>query len=472
MSYNILLVDDDANQSQIIEQVIQDKMHYNTRLVENGQDAVDIITSDDKNEIDLVILDLSMPGMDGIEVINAIKPVKPDLPIIVRTGHDDLDMIVSAMKAGATDFIKKLDDSEKLKELINKSIRAHVLHDELSLLRRSQDRGISFQDIIGSSPLINEMIAMGEKVALSNIPVLLEGESGSGKELMARSIHSASKRKDKPFIAVNCGAIPANLVESILFGHEKGAFTGAVYKTFGKFREAAGGTIFLDEIGELPLDIQVKLLRVLQDGEIDPVGSKIATKVDVRIISATNRNLTEEVRNSNFREDLFYRLNVFPIHVPSLRERNGDVGALIKYFISSFAASESKDIWGLSKDAEELLCNYSWPGNIRQLKNTIFRAVVLCDSNELKIIDFPQVSSAEGNPHELNISSDGAISLQKNALALQDEAGNIKSLSDLEKEIIEFALDHYNGHMSEVSRRLMIGRSTLYRKLSEYDIEH
>jgi len=291
MSYNILLVDDDVAQAHVIEQVIHDKMRYKTQLVENGQDAIDLLTSKDASGVDLVLLDIGLPGIDGIEVLNAIKPVKPNLPVIVRTGYDDLDLAVDAMKAGAVDFVQKMDSPEKLKRSIDGALRRHVLNSEMSMMKESRKgNSTSFDAIIGESPLIKEMIALGQKVSKSEIPVLLEGESGTGKELMARAIHASGDRAEKPFIAVNCGAIPENLVESILFGHEKGAFTGAVYKTFGKFREADGGTVFLDEIGELPADIQVKLLRVLQDGEIDPVGSKSSLKVDVRVISATNRS--------------------------------------------------------------------------------------------------------------------------------------------------------------------------------------
>lgn len=476
MTYNILLVDDDLSQINVLEAIVEDKMKYKATVVGSGQEAIDLLTANDAQDIDLVVLDLSMPGVDGISVLNAVKPVKPNLPIIVRTGHDDIDMVVAAMKAGAADFVMKLDEPERLQTSINNALRIHVLNDELSRLKRSIGGQISFSDIIGESPAVKEMIAYGNKVAASNIPVLLEGESGTGKEFMARAIHAASQRKDKPFIAVNCGAIPENLVESILFGHEKGAFTGAVYKTYGKFREADGGTIFLDEVGELTPDIQVKLLRVLQDGEIDPVGSTKPIKVDVRIISATNRELSQEVKERNFREDLFYRLNVFPIYVPPLRDRRGDIKMMIDHYYTCFAASEGKNITGLSRDAEEMLCKYEWPGNIRQLKNTIFRAIVLCEKEELTIEDFPQVSASIAMRNNPDSTMSGGLNGGRNAVPapnvvnLQEEDGNFRKLRDIEKDVIEMSLKRYNGRMSEISRRLGIGRSTLYRKISEYDL--
>jgi prepilin-type N-terminal cleavage/methylation domain-containing protein len=472
MSYKILLVDDDITQSRVVEQIIRDKTHYHTKLVENGQDAINILTSKDANDIDIVLLDLSMPGIDGVGVLNAVRPVRPNLPIIVRTGYDDIDMAVEAMKAGATDFIKKFDSPERLKKSIDTALRTHALNDEISVIRKTINGGTSFEDIIGESPAIKEMINLGKRVSTSDIPVLLEGESGSGKESMARAIHYASKRSDKPFVAVNCGAIPQNLVESILFGHEKGAFTGAIYKTYGKFREADGGTIFLDEVGELPLDIQVKLLRVLQDGEIDPVGSTKPIKVDVRIISATNKNLNDSVKNASFREDLYYRLNVFPVYVPPLRDRNGDVSLLIKHFINSCAKSESKNISGISPEAEELLCKYRWPGNIRELKNTIFRATVLCDTNALSLSDFPQIVSAVKNDIGIGFGNGMSKLSQANGLIMQKDSNDFRKLCDIEKDIIASALKYYNGRMSEVARKLGIGRSTLYRKLEEFGIEH
>lgn len=470
MSYNILVVDDDITQARVIENIIQDKLKYKTTVIDNGKEAIDVLTANDAQDIDLVILDLSMPGVDGVKVINEVKPVRPDLPIIVRTGYDDIDMAVNAMKAGATDFVKKLDEPERLQNCIHNALRIHVLNDEISRLKRTISGEITFSDIIGKSHAVKEMVALAEKVSNSNIPVLIEGKSGVGKELLARAIHAASHRKEKPFIAVNCGAIPDNLVESILFGHEKGAFTGALYKTSGKFREADGGTLFLDEIGELKPDIQVKLLRVLQNGEIEPVGSAKPVKVNVRIISATNSDLSKAIKDKTFREDLFYRLNAFPVHVPKLSERKEDIPLLIEHYRDIFSASEGKSIKGISKKALEMLVNYEWPGNIRQLKNTIFRAIVLCENEEIDTNHFSQILHSM-QQNETNQDNKFNPEQPAQNISVKSNDGNFRKLEDIEKDIIKSALIYYKNHMSEVARRLGIGRSTLYRKLDEYGLK-
>jgi DNA-binding NtrC family response regulator len=345
-----------------------------------------------------------------------------------------------------------------------------------------------FDDLIANSPAMRQVLRLGQRAAQSTIPILVEGESGVGKELIARAIQGCSERAGKPFITVNCGAIPENLIESILFGHERGAFTGATEKHLGKFQEADGGTLFLDEIGELRLDMQVKLLRALQENEIDPVGAKRPVKVDVRIISATNRDLAELSRDGRFREDLYYRLNVFPVMIPPLRERREDIPALAQYFVTRFAAEENKPVAGFTAEALELLNTYSWPGNVRQLENTIFRAVVLCDADALDVVDFPQIANAMGvTPRERPQTAIAAANDERapavrpvatatpsapaHALAALDESGHMRKLEELETEIIRMAIARYHGRMSEVARRLGIGRSTLYRKLKDLGLE-
>jgi DNA-binding NtrC family response regulator len=329
-------------------------------------------------------------------------------------------------------------------------------------------------------------VRLAERAAKSNIPILIEGESGVGKEVLARAIQGSSDRKGKPFVTVNCGAIPHNLVESILFGHEKGAFTGATERHLGKFVEANGGTLFLDEVGELPLDAQVKLLRAIQEGEVDPVGGKKSARVDIRLISATNKSLLDQVKRGEFREDLYYRLNVFPITLPPLRQRREDIPDLARGFLARFAAEEGRKLAGISAEAMNLIVGYNWPGNVRQLENTMFRAVVLADGDELGVAEFPQIA-AQMEGWEVRIPpappplsrSDGPqepppriIQMpvrDPNALELLT-GSDMRKLDELEREIITFALAHYRGHMSEVSRKLGIGRSTLYRKLKEYGL--
>jgi DNA-binding NtrC family response regulator len=344
-------------------------------------------------------------------------------------------------------------------------------------LKKETSGELTFDDLIGNASSMRSVVAMGERGAKANIPILITGESGVGKEVVARAIQGASERSGGPFITVNCGAIPENLVESILFGHEKGSFTGANAKHLGKFQEANGGTLFLDEVGELPLDMQVKLLRVLQEGEVDPIGSKRPVSVDVRIISATNRDLSDAVKAGTFREDLFYRLNVFPIEIPALRERREDIQALLDHFIKRFNAQERLNVRGASPETIELLKNFDWPGNVRQLENSIFRAVILSDGHTLQPQDFPQISGLapviSNKEASAMVSSDdsGDQSDDSNKFEIMDRDGHLRSLEEIERDLIEFAIETYSGHMSEVARRLGIGRSTLYRKVREHELD-
>jgi DNA-binding NtrC family response regulator len=329
-----------------------------------------------------------------------------------------------------------------------------------------------------------------KRAAASTIPVLIEGESGVGKELFARAIHGSGERKSKPFVAVNCGAIPDNLVESILFGHEKGAFTGATERHAGKFVEASGGTLFLDEVSELPLAAQVKLLRALQEGTVEAVGARKPVKVDVRIISATNRNLLDRVKSGHFREDLFYRLHVLPLMVPPLRMRREDIPHLVRHFLARFCAEENRHITAVSGEAMTHLSQLDWPGNIRQLENAVYRAVVMSEGDQLTPSDFPQLAGASS--HTISTTLDEPLIVEPpfhaaapgiasgneipmaplpspaiGALSMLSSDGEVRPLEELESEIIRFAISHYRGQMSEVARRLKIGRSTLYRKLDE-----
>jgi DNA-binding NtrC family response regulator len=319
--------------------------------------------------------------------------------------------------------------------------------------------------------------ALGARAGKSNIPVLITGESGVGKEVIARALHGASDRSGKPFVAVNCGALPVNLVESILFGHEKGSFTGATDKHLGKFAEASGGTLFLDEIGELPLDMQVKLLRALQEGEIDPVGSKRSVKVDVRILSATNRDLAEQVKAGSFREDLFYRLNVFPIEAPALRNRREDIPALVDHFVARFNVEEGKRVAGCTAETLALLQGFDWPGNVRQLENAVYRAIILADAPFLQPHDFPAISGLTApmdDAESASVAPHPAIDLPPlpdQPIRILDERGHLRTLEEIERDLIQHAIEVYAGHMSEIARRLGIGRSTLYRKVREQGLE-
>src|SRR6266850_1416897 len=408
MTQTILIVDDDPVQRRLLEAAIS-RMGLTTLTAPGGGPALDLMFSPRGELISLVVLDLMMPDVDGIQVLSKLRAVNQELPVLVLTAKGGIDSAVEAMRAGASDFLVKPASPERIKVSIGNALKLGVLSGEVTRLKKKQQNRLVFDDMIARSAGMRQVIRLGTRASQSSIPILIEGESGVGKELIARAIQGCSERAGKPFVTVNCGAIPENLIESILFGHEKGAFTGATDKHLGKFQEADGGTLFLDEIGELRLDMQVKLLRALQEGDIDPVGAKRPIKVDVRIISATNRDLNELTREGRFREDLYYRLNVFPVLIPPLRDRREDVHALAEYFVTRFAAEENKQVSGFTPEALALLDSYGWPGNVRQLENTIFRAVVLCDTDALDVVDFPQIASAMGvSPRERAQATAGA----------------------------------------------------------------
>ncbi|MFZ4808713.1 MAG: sigma-54-dependent transcriptional regulator [Hyphomicrobiaceae bacterium] len=497
MSKRVLIVDDEPAQRRILEEIIK-RLGFETRSAHSGEQALQILEQPANGGISLVVLDLVMPGVDGMTVLQRLSSRPSIPPIIVQTANGSIDNAIGAMRAGAVDFVVKPASPERLEVSIKSALKIEALQGEITRIRKKVEGTLSFSDLIGRGEQMQRVIALGKRSATSNIPVLIEGESGVGKELIARAIQGESERAGKPFVTVNCGAIPENLVESILFGHERGAFTGAVDKRIGKFQEADGGTLFLDEVGELPLDAQVKLLRALQEGEIDPVGAKKPVTVNFRLISATNRDMIQQVKDGKFREDLYYRLNVFPIWVPPLRDRLEDVPDLANHFLARFAAEEGKRIVGFTEDAKRLLSSYSWPGNVRQLENAVFRAVVLADGNELTVSEFPQIAAhVEGFkaiipdapaapakaaaytgpallgaeqtvPQTVEVRSGDGRSLGIPAVT---DAGEIRPLVAIEADMIRLALGRYRGHMTEVAKRLGIGRSTLYRKMQEYGLE-
>jgi DNA-binding NtrC family response regulator len=395
MASTILIVEDDPAQLRFLETVVSN-LGYRVIPASGGQEGLDFLLGRDQAHIDLVLLDLVMPEIDGFEFLERVHPALPKLPVIVLTMKGGVNTVVQVMRGGAVDFIVKPASPERLQVSIENAIKISTLSGEVSRLTRRADGSLDFSDIIGKGQAMRQVLDLARRAADSNIPILVEGESGVGKELVARAIQGAGERGGKPFVTVNCGAIPENLVESILFGHEKGSFTGADQRHAGKFQEANGGTLFLDEIGELRADLQVKFLRALQEGEVDPIGAKNPLRIDVRVISATNSDLAQLVAQGEFREDLYYRLNVFPIYVPPLRQRADDIPALVDHFIGVYAASEQKSVRSISDEALEILASYDWPGNVRQLENAIFRAVVMCDEERLSAVDFPQIAQAQG----------------------------------------------------------------------------
>jgi DNA-binding NtrC family response regulator len=485
MAASILIADDDAVQRRLVENMVQ-KCGYETIVVDSGDAAIAALT-DNAAVVDAVVLDLVMPGLDGMGVLAKMREAGLSVPVIVQTAHGGIDNVVSAMRAGAQDFVVKPVGMERLQVSLRNALNTSALKGELQRIRHSREGRLTFADIVTRSDAMTGVLRTAHKAASSGIPVLIEGESGVGKELFARAIHGSGERKSKPFVAVNCGAIPDNLVESILFGHEKGAFTGATERHIGKFVEASGGTLFLDEVSELPLAAQVKLLRALQEGAVEAVGARRPVKVDVRIISATNRTLLDHVKGGQFREDLFYRLHVLPLTIPPLRARREDIPHLLRHFLARFGAEENRVITGISGEAMAHLSQLDWPGNIRQLENAVYRAVVMSDADQLVLSDFPQAAAQPATMPEIEsaplviappLRPAASAMIYGNeipiaplassgGLAMLTSQGEVRPLEEMENEIIRFAISHYRGQMSEVARRLKIGRSTLYRKLDE-----
>jgi DNA-binding NtrC family response regulator len=488
MTGSILIVDDDPVQRRLMQATVT-KYGHEALLADGGNAALALIEGPAGGRISAILLDLAMPDLDGIGVLQALRERGIDIPVIVLTAQGGLDTVVAAMRNGAFDFAVKPASPERLRTAIANALKVDAL--EADVRRKTRRSGvITFKDIVTRSPAMDRVMRLAQKAAASSIPILIEGESGVGKELVARAIQGTGERRAKPFVTVNCGAIPDNLVESILFGHEKGSFTGATDRHTGKFVEAHTGTLFLDEIGDLPLDVQVKLLRAVQHGEVDPVGGKATVKVDIRLISATHRDLLQEVKDGGFREDLFYRLNVFPIMVPPLRERRADIPHLVRHFMGRVTEGKAAAprINAISESALAMLQAYDWPGNIRQLENAVFRASVLCEGDVLTEDEFPQIRvevegsiDLEGDLPAVSANAAEPATAPQPASALPaasfgivraiDERGNVRALADVELEMIRFAIEFYNGQMSEVARRLGIGRSTLYRKLKEYGID-
>ncbi|WP_449394177.1 sigma 54-interacting transcriptional regulator [Devosia riboflavina] len=480
----VLVVDDDPVQLRLTAE-IANRAGFKPLTATGGEQALAILRDD--RQIGAMILDLVMPDLDGMGVMSAMRAEGLTTPVIIQTANSSLETVITAMRQGAADYFVKPVSPERLVVSLRNALKLDTLEAAIRSEHARRSGTFAPSDMIASAPAMARVLMLSAKAAKSPIPVLVEGETGTGKELVARIIQGGSDRAGKPFITVNCGAIPPNLVESVLFGHKKGAFTGAIADQSGKFAEAHGGTLFLDEVGELPLDTQVKLLRALQEGEIEPVGATRPEKVNVRVISATNRRLLNLAKSGEFREDLFYRLNVFPIYVPPLRERLEDLTALVAHFIARFAAEAGKRVLGATPAALDLLSAYDWPGNVRQLENAVYRAVVLADAAFLEVEDFPQILAQSSGREEAVRATEQAAVLagpihidsaparlrsEPVAQSMQDRflnsSGDLQALADIERQAIAFAVDYHGGRMSRVARALGIGRSTLYRKLHEY----
>jgi two-component system response regulator AtoC len=449
--HKVLIVDDDKNIRRMIEVHLKKEKVFDAVHAANGESCLRIL---DEEVPDIILLDIQMPGIDGIETLEQIKKQYSRIPIIMMSAHGTIDIAVRSMKLGAYDFITKPFSGDRLLITVRNAIESSELRGEVEQLRQELQEKYQFKNIIGQSGAMHEVFRSVSKVIDSNVTVLLYGESGTGKELIARAIHYESqKRRNKPFVAVNCSALTETLLESELFGHEKGSFTGASQKRIGKFEQSDGGTIFLDEVGEMAPSTQVKVLRILQEREFERVGGNDLIKVDVRIISATNKNLEDAVRNNEFREDLFYRLSVFPIKLPPLRERKDDIPRLMQYFVEKYAEREDKTIDSVAPEVVELLMAYHWPGNVRELENTIERAAVLAAGPDIVVNDLPPSVRVMGERRVVDTSKTLNNWIEK-----------------LEEEALRKALLECEGNVSLTARKLGIGRATIYRKAKKYGL--
>ncbi|WP_437628017.1 sigma-54-dependent transcriptional regulator [Sorangium sp. So ce1151] len=468
----ILVVDDEANLRRVLSAQLG-RDGYEVHTAEDGEEGLTFLK---EHHIDLVITDLRMPKVDGMDLLRAALRDDPSRPVVLLTAHGTVDNAVEALKTGAFDYITKPFDQNEVRVVVKKALRTRDLAsaDATRDVSAALPRGGSDRfGIIGESPPIQELYAILERVADTPTTVLISGESGTGKELVARALHENSSRRDRPFIKVNCAAIPKDLMESELFGYERGAFTGAVGSKPGRFELASGGTLFLDEIGEIPTEMQVKLLRVLQESEFERVGGIKTIHVDVRLVAATNRDLKREIAAGTFREDLFYRLNVVPIALPALRDRRSDIPHLCAHFVAKFNARLKKSIEGIEPEALERLSSHAWPGNIRELENVVERALLFADGSRIRLDDLPD-EIRSGAPSTPGASLPLAAAAADTSLAPSTPDGlkeQVKAaMSKLERDLIERALKQTHGNVTHAARLLKISRKGLQLKMKELNL--
>ncbi len=453
MEYTILVIEDEPFQLKNLSEALE-KQGYNVLSSESSVKGVKIVK---EKAVDLVLTDFKMPEKNGLEVLREVKQINPDISVIIITAYGDVETAVKVMKEGAFDYLTKPIDFEELDIIIKKALERKILVSENRELRRQLAEKYRFDEIVYGSSEMEEVINVALRAADSRASILIYGESGTGKELIAKAVHYASPRKDKPLISVNCAALNENLLESELFGHEKGAFTGADKQRKGRFELADGGTIFLDEVGEIPLATQVKLLRVLQEREFERVGGNQTINVDVRVISATNKNLEDMIKKGTFREDLFYRLNVISIKIPPLRERKGDIPLLINYFISKYAKENKKEVESLSKEAMDALIKYNYPGNVRELENAIERAVIMTRGKIITLDDLPIFMKVSKDESKQNYELRGET---------LDEI-----VENVERQLIADALVRANSNQTKAAEILGISERNLRYKLKKYGMK-
>ncbi len=442
----ILIVDDEESTRELFAELLQ-RWGYEVDQTPDGHGALKLAA---ETHPDVIISDLVMPKLDGLALVRALREEQPDTPVVIITGKGTIDAAVEAVREGVFDFVEKPLDPARLRVILQRALEKKETLHEMQVLRRRLGQVDSGVGLVGSSPPMRRAMELVEKVAPSKASVVITGQSGTGKEMVARAIHQLSPRRDKPFIAINCSAIPATLIESEMFGHERGAFTGAEQRRLGAWELADGGTLFLDEIGEIPIELQAKFLRVLEEERLRRLGGKSEIAVDVRVISATNRELKDEIKGGRFREDLYFRLNVFHINLAPLKERHEDIPVLVQHFIDRFAREAGKKLHGVSPQAMKRLTDYAWPGNIRELRNTLERAVILCGSG---------VIEAEHLPGEL-AAGGGESAYLKLPYGLP--------LREIEKEYILATLTRLQNNKARTAQALGISEKTLYNKLYRY----
>jgi len=452
----IYVVDDEETIARLLEHWVSKKWGYQSRVFTSGEACLENMTV----APDVVLLDIMLPGIGGVDTLKEIKKRYPDLPVIMLSAQGKIDVAIETLKLGATDYFSKPVDFAKLEVSIKNAIQTHDLAREVSRLREAVEKPFQFDNIITDNGGMQEVFKLVHKVRDNDICVLVLGESGTGKELIARAIHYNGNRKNGPFVVVNCASIPRDLLESELFGHEKGSFTGAYQRRIGKFEQADGGTLFLDEIGELDPSLQSKLLRVIQSKQFERVGGNDTLTADVRLVSATNRDLVKAVAQKQFREDLYFRLATFPIVLPPLRERRSDILLLAEHFLKKFSQEVSKPNLGFSKRALKLLYDYAWPGNVRELENAIQRAVLMADGNTINEKDLPLAVVTFGSGDENNAGSPLTMGVE-----------TIRPLEKVKEESIRQALKITEGNIVEAARKLKIGRATMYRLMKKFKIE-
>jgi len=472
MTMKRLLVADDEESIRWVLSKALAKQGFSVDLANNGQEALELF---ERNSYDLAILDIKMPGISGLDLLSQFQQERPDMLVVMMTAESTMKNAVEAMKRGAYDYITKPFDLDALDAILLKASRANQVSEQVSLLKDELKEQYQLdRNLIGSSQPMQEVYKLLGKIAPTDVTVLITGESGTGKELVARAIHFNSPRLGKPFLAINCAAIPRELLESELFGHERGAFTGATERRPGKFEQANGGTLFLDEIGDMPLELQAKLLRVLQEREITRTGGNSPISVDVRIVAATNQNLMRKVEEKDFREDLFFRLNVIPIELPPLRKRRDDIPILVDYFLQHAAKEFSAPLRSCSEETMELLQSYSWPGNVRELENTIQRAALLSPDQLLTPADFPLLGDKgdAGNDHSLEALISNKL---ETSLANMDfgELNNLYEmvLHQMERPLIKIVLEKTRGNQVRAAEVLGINRNTLRKKIKTLEID-